>query len=77
MSDPRVQSLARMFKSFSNRTTHSTVELIMVFGHGCLVKLPDGRFELQGGSWADHTAAKEYASLFLHPASPIKSLPTR
>lgn len=72
MSDPRAESHARMFKSFSNRTPYSTVEVIMIFGRGRLVKRHDGRFELQGGTGADHTAAKEYASLFLHSVSPVK-----
>ena len=73
MSDRRAHCLARMSKSFLNRTPQSTLEVVMVFGRGRLIKRRDGRFELQGGTWADHTAAKEYASLFLHTASPIKT----
>lgn len=74
MSDPLGQSHARMFKSFSHRIPRSPVEVIMIFGRGRLVRRHDGLFELQGGTGADHTAAKEYASLFLHSVSPVKSL---
>ncbi len=73
MADPRAHRLARMFKSFSHHPPHSTVEVIMIFGRGRLVKRPDGRVELQGGTGADYIAAKEYASLFMHSVSPVKT----
>jgi len=38
--------------------------LIATFGHARLVRLPDGRYELQGGSAADCVAAREWCSLF-------------
>ena len=38
--------------------------LIATFGHARLVRLPDGRYELQGGSAADCSAAREWCSLF-------------
>ncbi len=38
--------------------------LIATFGHARLVRLPDGRHELQGGSEADCVAAREWCSLF-------------
>jgi hypothetical protein len=38
--------------------------LIATFGNARLVRQPDGRYELQGGSPADCTAAREWCSLF-------------
>ena len=43
-------------------------EIIAYFGHARLVKRLDAKFELRGGSLEDHTAAKEWISLFLHEA---------
>jgi hypothetical protein len=64
-----------MFPSFtfSRPAPQLSGEVIMIFGRGRLIRRRDGRFELQGGTWADYTAAKEYASLFLHSASPVKT----
>jgi hypothetical protein len=70
-----------------NRTTHaiamkmnfrrlnhaSNVSIIAVFGAAQLVKHGDGRYELRGGSAADHRDAREWISLFLHEA--VVSLP--
>jgi hypothetical protein len=44
------------------------VHIIATFGHAQLVRHVDGRYELRGGSAADHTGAKEWISLFLHEA---------
>ena len=38
--------------------------LIATFGNARLVRQPDGRSELSGGSAADCTAAREWCSLF-------------
>ena len=43
---------------------HFGPRLIVTFGHARLVRLPDDRYELQGGSAADCTAAREWCSLF-------------
>jgi hypothetical protein len=43
-------------------------ELLAGFGDARLIKHLDGKLELIGGSPADHTAAKEWISLFLHSA---------
>jgi len=43
-------------------------EIIAYFGQARLVKRLDTKFELRGGSVEDHTAAKEWISLFLHEA---------
>ena len=45
-------------------------ELVASFGEAKLVKQLDGSFELRGGSAEDHTAAREWISLFLHEAVP-------
>jgi len=38
--------------------------LIATFGQARLVRLPEGGYELQGGSAADCVAAREWCSLF-------------
>jgi len=38
--------------------------LVATFGTARLVRLPEGRHELQGGSAADCSAAREWCSLF-------------
>ncbi len=38
--------------------------LVATFGQARLVRLPAGRYELQGGSAADVAAAREWCSLF-------------
>ena len=43
-------------------------EVIAYFGKARLVKRLDCRFELRGGSHEDHSAAKEWISLFMHEA---------
>ena len=43
-------------------------QVIAYFGQARLVKRLDARFELRGGSREDHSAAKEWISLFLHEA---------
>jgi hypothetical protein len=57
-----------------HRTNHAcSVSVIAVFGAAQLVRHSDGRYELRGGSAADHTDAREWISLFLHEA--VVSLP--
>lgn len=41
---------------------------LAVFGEARLLKRPTGKIELVGGKADDRTAAKEWASLFLHEA---------
>lgn len=43
-------------------------EIVARFGNARLVRERQGRFQLIGGSAADRSAAKEWASLFLHEA---------
>ncbi len=47
-------------------TPHTTVRLIQQFGEAKLVRRPDGKHELIGGSVADVAEAKEWVSLFAH-----------
>jgi hypothetical protein len=42
---------------------HKTVA---VFGSARLVKTPNGRYQLQGGSRTDRMDAREWVSLFMH-----------
>lgn len=44
--------------------------VIASFGEARLMKRADGRLELRGGNAGDHTAAKEWISLFMHEAVP-------
>jgi hypothetical protein len=53
----------RLRNLFFNR-----VKIIREFGKAQLIKTPDGKWELRGGTTSDHTAAKEWISLFLHEA---------
>lgn len=43
-------------------------EIIAYFGQARLVRRLDAKFEIRGGSREDHSAAKEWISLFLHEA---------
>ena len=43
-------------------------EIVAYFGKARLVKRLDCKFELRGGSKEDHSAAKEWISLFMHEA---------
>ena len=45
-----------------------TGETFATFGGARIVRHLDGRFELIGGTPADHAAAREWCSLFLHEA---------
>jgi hypothetical protein len=44
-------------------------ETIAIFGDARLVKPLNGRLQVVGGSANDHTAAKEWVSLFMHEAA--------
>jgi len=44
-------------------------ETLAVFGKARLIKQLTGRIELVGGTADDRTAAKEWASFFLHEAA--------
>jgi hypothetical protein len=41
-------------------------EIIAFFGEARLVKYPNGKYELRGGSKDDRLAAKEWISMFCH-----------
>ena len=43
-------------------------DVVAYFGQARLVKRLDCKFELRGGSQEDHSAAKEWISLFMHEA---------
>ena len=45
-------------------------EVIARFGQAELVRNPQGAIELRGGVPAEHTAAREWISLFMHEAVP-------
>src|SRR6266545_7485025 len=47
------------------------IQTITTFGQAQLIRRVDGRLELCGGSRSDHTAAKEWISLFMHEAVPL------
>jgi hypothetical protein len=50
-------------RNFFNR-----VKVIREFGNAQLIKTPDGKWELRGGSKSDHVEAKEWILMFLHEA---------
>ncbi len=41
-------------------------EVVATFGAARLIRTPEHKYELRGGSRADRTAAKEWISLFRH-----------
>jgi hypothetical protein len=41
-------------------------EVIASFGEAQLIKTLDCKYELRGGTRADHTAAREWISMFMH-----------
>jgi hypothetical protein len=45
-------------------------QVIARFGGAELVRDQQGRVELRGGAPSDHTAAREWISLFMHEAVP-------
>jgi len=48
----------------------SREELVAAFGQAQLVRTPEGKYELKGGTAEDRLQAKEWISLFLHEAFP-------
>jgi hypothetical protein len=48
------------------KLNHITNVTVQQFGEARLVRHQNGRHELIGGSASDHTAAKEWVSLFAH-----------
>jgi len=50
-------------------------KLVASFGAARLIRHRDGRWELSGGSSADHAAAREWCSLFRHEAT-FPSMPS-
>ncbi len=64
MSDPLMQNARMRLNPVFIQTQSSHV--IQHFGGARLVKHANGTHELLGGSAADLTAAKEWASLFAH-----------
>ena len=50
----------------SFRFGRATSETLAAFGTAQLVKTPDGRHKLIGGTADDQTAAREWCSLFAH-----------
>jgi hypothetical protein len=54
--------------------TRDEGETLATFGDARLVKQLNGRLQVVGGSPSDHTAVKEWVSLFMHDA--LISFPT-
>jgi hypothetical protein len=46
-------------------STESATNIIAVFGTGALVKAPNGKLELHGGTNADLIEARDWASMFM------------
>ena len=43
-------------------------EAVVVFGRAILVRHPDGKMELRGGSKDDRSDVKQWISMFMHEA---------
>jgi hypothetical protein len=54
------------FKSYFPELGRNEGEVIATFGQAKLVKTPDFKYELRGGSLEDRLAAREWISLFFH-----------
>jgi hypothetical protein len=52
----------------SNFDRTANVRIVASFGDAQLVRHINGRYELRGGSAAEHTDAMEWISIFLHEA---------
>jgi len=57
--------------NMSSRKPDGDAQIITCFGAARLVRRIDRRLELRGGSADDHSAAREWISLFMHEAVPI------
>ena len=57
--------------NMSSRKQDGDAQIITCFGAARLVRRIDRRLELRGGSADDHSAAREWISLFMHEAVPI------
>ena len=68
MSNP-LRHNAHMKLKMLDWLTRNKGETLAYFGDARLVKQLSGNIELIGGSPDDHTAAKEWVSLFLHTAA--------
>ena len=64
MSNPEPYS--ERMKLNHSLTPHTSGRLVQQFGEAKLVRRPDGKYELIGGSSADVAEAKEWVSLFAH-----------
>lgn len=65
LSNPGGQSIGMNIKRlFSMVDGNETV--VATFGHARLIRHSNGRHELVGGSRAEHSAAREWCSLFGH-----------
>jgi len=65
LSHPRVY-FGRMKNAHLFPKQADSGEVIALFGDAKLVKTPDSKYELRGGSKGDRTAAQEWVSLFMH-----------
>jgi hypothetical protein len=63
---------ARMKNLFQRLLVKNDARLIATFGQARLVATPKGRVELRGGSHEDIVAAREWISLFMHEAVPVR-----
>ncbi|HXT40260.1 MAG TPA: hypothetical protein VN887_09570 [Candidatus Angelobacter sp.] len=57
--------------NMSSKKVDRDAQIITRFGAARLVRRIDRRLELRGGSADDHSAAREWISLFMHEAVPI------
>jgi hypothetical protein len=72
MSDPAGQNRGmKAFFPFANQE-----QVIARFGGASLVRNHQGTVELRGGGPSDHSAAREWISLFMHELAP-RSAPPR
>jgi CheY-like chemotaxis protein len=72
----RLKHISTMKPNVLARLRWNEGEIVASFGAADLIRHHDGRWELRGGSPSDHTAAREWCSLFQHEATfPSAPLP--
>ncbi|HTI71901.1 MAG TPA: hypothetical protein VMF06_18135 [Candidatus Limnocylindria bacterium] len=57
-----------MLKLLGMRRTETMGEVVAHFGDARLIRLPDGSYDLVGGTENDLIAAQEWVGFFLHEA---------
>lgn len=67
MSDPAIDAAGMKLRNLTT-LLGSKGAVVAQFGEASLIRQPDGKWHLKGGSRNDRMAAREWTSLFIHEA---------